>query len=44
VFTYVAFAPTRNAAVFIAINKLDFSAAFTMGKFANELLETIAPR
>jgi hypothetical protein len=30
--------------VFIAINKFDFGAAFTMGKFANELLETIAPR
>jgi serine-type D-Ala-D-Ala carboxypeptidase/endopeptidase len=43
-FTYIAFAPTRNAAVFIAINKLDFGAAFTMGEFANELLETIAPR
>jgi len=44
IFTYVAFAPTRNAAVFIAINKLDFGAAFAMAKFANELLETIAPR
>ena len=44
IFTYVAFAPTRNAAVFIAINKFDFGAAFTVGKFANEMLETIAPR
>jgi serine-type D-Ala-D-Ala carboxypeptidase/endopeptidase len=44
IFTYVAFAPTRNAAVFIAINKFDFGAAFTMGEFANEMLETIAPR
>jgi serine-type D-Ala-D-Ala carboxypeptidase/endopeptidase len=43
-FCYIAFAPTRNAAVFIAINKFDFSAAFTMGQFANELLATIAPR
>ncbi|MGH6865265.1 MAG: D-alanyl-D-alanine-carboxypeptidase/endopeptidase AmpH [Methyloceanibacter sp.] len=43
-FTYIAFAPTRNAAVFIAINKFDFAAAFAMGKFANELLATIAPR
>jgi serine-type D-Ala-D-Ala carboxypeptidase/endopeptidase len=43
-FTYIACAPTRNAAVFIAINKFDFGAAFTMGEFANELLETIAPR
>ncbi len=44
IFCYIAFAPTRNAAVFIAINKFDFSAAFTMGQFANELLATIAPR
>jgi serine-type D-Ala-D-Ala carboxypeptidase/endopeptidase len=44
IFCYIAFAPTRNAAVFIAINKFDFSAAFTMGQFANELLATTAPR
>ncbi len=43
-FTYIAFAPARNAAVFIAINKFDFGAALTMGEFANELLEQIAPR
>jgi D-alanyl-D-alanine-carboxypeptidase/D-alanyl-D-alanine-endopeptidase len=43
-FTYIAFAPARNAAVFIAINKFDFGAAFTMGEFANGLLEQIAPR
>jgi hypothetical protein len=30
--------------VFIAINKFDFGAAFTMGQFANELLATMAPR
>lgn len=43
-FCYIAFAPARNAAVFIAINKFDFSAAFAMGEFANELLATLAPR
>jgi serine-type D-Ala-D-Ala carboxypeptidase/endopeptidase len=43
-FTYVAFAPARNAAVFIAINKLDFGAALAMGEFANDLLQQIAPR
>jgi D-alanyl-D-alanine-carboxypeptidase/D-alanyl-D-alanine-endopeptidase len=43
-FTYIAFAPARNAAVFIAIDKFDFGAAFAMGQFANELLEQIAPR
>jgi D-alanyl-D-alanine-carboxypeptidase/D-alanyl-D-alanine-endopeptidase len=43
-FTYIAFAPARNAAVFIALNKFDFGSAFAMGQFANELLEQIAPR
>jgi hypothetical protein len=43
-FTYIAFAPARNAAVFIAVNKFDFGAAFAMGQFANALLEQIAPR
>jgi D-alanyl-D-alanine-carboxypeptidase/D-alanyl-D-alanine-endopeptidase len=43
-FTYIAFAPARNTAVFIAINKFDFSAALAMGQFANELLEQLAPR
>ena len=36
-FTYIAFAPARNAAV--VIDKFDFGAAFAMGQFANELLE-----
>jgi D-alanyl-D-alanine-carboxypeptidase/D-alanyl-D-alanine-endopeptidase len=43
-FSYIAFAPTRGVAVFIAINKFDFSAATNMAVFANELLETLAPR
>ena len=43
-FCYIAFAPTRNVGVFIAINKFDLSAAFAMGEFANELLATLAPR
>jgi D-alanyl-D-alanine-carboxypeptidase/D-alanyl-D-alanine-endopeptidase len=43
-FSYIAFAPTRGVAVFIAINKFDFSAAANMAVFANELLETLAPR
>jgi serine-type D-Ala-D-Ala carboxypeptidase/endopeptidase len=43
-FTYVAFAPARNAAVFIAINQFDFAAALAMGAMANDLLEQIAPR
>jgi D-alanyl-D-alanine-carboxypeptidase/D-alanyl-D-alanine-endopeptidase len=43
-FTYIAFAPARGTAVFIAINKFDFGAALAMGQFANELLEQLAPR
>jgi hypothetical protein len=34
----------RQTAVFIAINKFDFAAALSMGQFANELLEQLAPR
>ena len=40
-FSYVAFAPTRGVAVFIAINKFDFAAGLQMGKFANELLASL---
>lgn len=43
-FSYIAFAPTRGVAVFMAINQFDFSAATNMAVFANELLETLAPR
>ena len=43
-FCYIAFAPAQNVAVFIAIDKFDLGAAFTMGEFANELLATMAPR
>jgi serine-type D-Ala-D-Ala carboxypeptidase/endopeptidase len=41
-FSYIAFAPTRGVAVFIAINKFDFGAALEMGKFANELLASLS--
>ena len=43
-FNYIAFAPARNAAVFVSINKFDLTAGDEMGKFANDLLATIAPR
>ena len=43
-FCYIAFAPSRNAALFIAFNKLDFGVGLTMGEFANEMLQAIAPR
>ncbi|MGB6968345.1 MAG: D-alanyl-D-alanine-carboxypeptidase/endopeptidase AmpH, partial [Methyloceanibacter sp.] len=43
-FSYIAFAPTRGVAVFIAINKFDFGAAIAMGALANDLIATLAPR
>jgi serine-type D-Ala-D-Ala carboxypeptidase/endopeptidase len=43
-FSYIAFAPTRGVAVFLAIHKFDFSAATNKAILANELLETFAPR
>ena len=42
--SYIAFAPARDVAVFIAINKFDFSAAGAMIKLANNLIATLAPR
>ena len=44
IFSYVAFAPTRGVAVFIAINKFDFAAATAMAEAANDLIATLAPR
>lgn len=43
-FSYVAFAPTRGVAVFIAVNKFDFGAAAAMAEVANDLITTLAPR
>jgi D-alanyl-D-alanine-carboxypeptidase/D-alanyl-D-alanine-endopeptidase len=43
-FSYIAFAPARGIAVFVAINKFDFAAAMAMAQAANELIETLAPR
>lgn len=42
--SYIAFAPARDIAVFIAINKFDFGAAGAMIKLANSLITTLAPR
>ena len=44
IFTYIAFAPTRGIAVFIAINQFDIAAAMGMAEFANDLIATLAPR
>jgi len=43
-FTYIAFAPTRGVAAFVAINKFDFGAAMAMGATINEMIATLAPR
>jgi D-alanyl-D-alanine-carboxypeptidase/D-alanyl-D-alanine-endopeptidase len=43
-FSYIAFAPTRGVAVFVAINKFDFSAARAMAEAVNDLIATLAPR
>ena len=43
-FSYIAFAPARGVAVFIAINKFDFAAAAAMAQVANDLIATLAPR
>jgi D-alanyl-D-alanine-carboxypeptidase/D-alanyl-D-alanine-endopeptidase len=43
-FCYIAFAPAKGTAVFMAINKYDFGAAVAMGQVANELIATLSPR
>jgi D-alanyl-D-alanine-carboxypeptidase/D-alanyl-D-alanine-endopeptidase len=43
-FSYIAFAPTRGVAVFMAINKFYFAAAAAMAAVANDLITTLAPR
>lgn len=44
IFCYIAFAPARDIAVFVAINKFDFGAAMAMAQVVNELIATLAPR
>ncbi|MGI9525119.1 MAG: D-alanyl-D-alanine-carboxypeptidase/endopeptidase AmpH, partial [Hyphomicrobiaceae bacterium] len=44
VFTYIAFAPARDIAVFVAINQFDFSAAMNMATVVNDMIATLAPR
>jgi D-alanyl-D-alanine-carboxypeptidase/D-alanyl-D-alanine-endopeptidase len=43
-FCYIAFAPAKGVAVFVAINQYDFGAAMAMGAMANELITTLSPR
>jgi serine-type D-Ala-D-Ala carboxypeptidase/endopeptidase len=44
IFSYLAFAPMRGVAVFVAINTFDFAAAEAMAAVANDLIATLAPR
>jgi D-alanyl-D-alanine-carboxypeptidase/D-alanyl-D-alanine-endopeptidase len=43
-FSYIACAPARGVAAFVAINKFDFGAATAMGATVNEMIATLAPR
>ncbi|ODS01348.1 beta-lactam-binding protein [Methyloceanibacter methanicus] len=43
-FSYIAFAPTRGIAAFVAINQFDFAAATTMAEVVNEMITSLAPR
>lgn len=43
-FSYIAFAPTRGVAAFVAINQFDFAAATAMAEVVNEMITTLAPR
>jgi serine-type D-Ala-D-Ala carboxypeptidase/endopeptidase len=44
VFSYVAFAPSRNIGIVAAINVFDVNAGMAMAQTANELLADLAPR
>ncbi len=44
IFSYVAFAPTRNVGVFVAINAFDFGAAMAMTEAANDFIASLSPR
>lgn len=43
-FSYIAFAPTRGIAAFVAINQYDFAAAMNMAEVVNEMITSLAPR
>ena len=43
-FSYIAFAPTRDVAAFVAINEFNFGAAMTMAEVVNEMIASLAPR
>ncbi|MGD8354955.1 MAG: D-alanyl-D-alanine-carboxypeptidase/endopeptidase AmpH [Methyloceanibacter sp.] len=43
-FSYIAFAPNRGVAAFVAINEFDFAAAMNMAEVVNEMIASLAPR
>jgi len=43
-FSYIAFAPTRGIAAFVAINQFDFATAMTMAEVVNEMIAALEPR
>ena len=43
-FSYVAFAPSRNLAVMAAVNAFDLNAGSAMAKTVNDLISELAPR
>lgn len=43
-FTYLAFAPARGIAVYVAINQFNFGAAMATATLAKDLIATLAPR
>ena len=42
--TYVAFAPSRQVGVFVAVNKIDFGMFAGLTEGANELIASLAPQ
>ena len=44
IFSYVAFTPSRNIGVMVAVNAFDFNAGLAIGRVANDLLAELAPR
>ena len=43
-FSYIAFAPNRGVAAFVAINEFNFAAAMSMAEVINEMITSLAPR
>jgi D-alanyl-D-alanine-carboxypeptidase/D-alanyl-D-alanine-endopeptidase len=42
--SYIALVPGREAGLFIAVNRIDFTMFFGLSTAANELLASLAPR